>query len=81
MAWALMLATMSCATEARIEDETSKVARNNSLDIAFTTSHNFDATRLELILCALAHITCEHHLNTHLLQVASYARLTATALW
>ena len=81
MARALMLAAMSCAAETRIENETSQITSHYCLDIAFASSHNFDATRLELVLCALAHITCKHHLNSHLLQITGYARLATTTLW
>ena len=80
MAAALVIRAMACTAYARVKDESRKVTTNNGLDVAHATSYNFNTMSLQLIQSTRTHITCQHHLNTHLLQVGSNARLATAAL-
>ena len=80
MATALVIRAMACTAYARVKDESRKVTIDNGLDVAHATSYNFNTMSLQLIQSTRAHITCQHHLNTHLLQVGSNARLATASL-
>ena len=76
----LMILAMTRTAYARVKDESCNVATHHGLDITHATSYNFDTTTLKLTQSAIAHTTCEHHLDTHLLQVVGNARLATASL-
>ena len=77
---ALVILTVTGTPHTRIEDEARKVTLHNGLNIAHTSSYNFNTTTLQLAQCTIAHTAGEHHLDTHLLQVVGNARLATASL-
>ena len=68
------------ATLARVGDKAKEVGTHDHLDDTFATANNLDIVALQFILCALPHISCKHHANTHSLHLGCYVRLTAATL-
>lgn len=77
MPWTLVMV----ASNSRIEYKTCKVALEYRLDITPTTSNHANIVTLEFVLSPLTHISGKHQFDTHLLEVGSYTRFTATTLW
>ena len=70
---------MVVAALARVHDEAEQVALDYRLNVTLTATYNLDIVALELVLCTLAHVACEHYFDAHLLHYRGDVGLTSAA--
>ena len=64
----------------RVHDKAQEIALDHGLYVALAATYNLDVVALQLATSTLAHVSCKHHLDAHLLHHLGDVRLASATL-